>query len=676
MQCKRGRDQKTQEEMPIKKSAPIVLVYGIVVLFFIQLAGTLVESIYILDLMNSTLDEKVIGVLFFFTPVLLIPLYKKHAQRLIWITFALLFASRGLLPYLKTGNQVLVAGVGVFAVLSLFFLLLKVKPKGATHVQIGLWGAAGLALAVSLSVLLRTVGLGVEYSLTPAGGWVGWVLGLALGVLLTQLDLSDKWRADKMKSGRVTAATVGIFLVLTLVWFAFSAPAVIARWTEGNYTLIVVVVGVLTLGAVFVLVNRPILLNKVTPRILLLWNLLFTLCLTGTILVHRVSFPSTPDSPAVVVTGPDLGAQILLALMLFLFPVIFLNMRLFLDQIKQADPAPRNLIPGLLLGSLIMVLLVFAHIFTNVWGYVEPVSTPFRNMFWLTYFMLAGLMTLLVWRVKGAASAARVEETTQWGWALLLGVIFVVTVVAVWPTERIQLDETDRTSLVAMTFNTQQSNDDFSEKSLDRQLALIRRADPDILGLQESDSTRISLNNDDYVRYFADKLGYYSYFGPTTVAGSYGTAILSKYPLMNTLTVFTYSDQDEIGTTEAEIDIGGRRFTIYNVHPDGSDTAMMTFAETLLARSQDRPNVIALGDYNLRDYEEAYLLIDAVYTNVWTTVFPSKISDDGVDMSGDNRIDHIFVSPDLSVRNAVFVLVPESATDHAVHWTEIYWDNP
>jgi endonuclease/exonuclease/phosphatase family metal-dependent hydrolase len=229
---------------------------------------------------------------------------------------------------------------------------------------------------------------------------------------------------------------------------------------------------------------------------------------------------------------------------------------------------------------------------------------------------------------------------------------------------------------MVMTFNTQQSNDDFGERSFDAQLELIRQVSPDILALQESDSTRISLNNNDYVLYFAENLGYYSYYGPTTVTGTYGTAILSKYPLQNTRTAFTYSDKDETGIAEAEIEVDGARFTIYNVHPDGSDTSMLAFAESLLARSQGKPYVIALGDFNLRDYEEAYQRIDNVYTNVWTSTYPTKISDAGVDMSGENRIDHIFLSDDLTARNPVYILPPESTTDHPVHWAEIIWDAP
>jgi endonuclease/exonuclease/phosphatase family metal-dependent hydrolase len=204
----------------------------------------------------------------------------------------------------------------------------------------------------------------------------------------------------------------------------------------------------------------------------------------------------------------------------------------------------------------------------------------------------------------------------------------------------------------------------------------MRKVAPDIIALQESDSTRISLNNNDYVRYFADNLGYYSYFGPKTTAGTYGTAILSKYPLENTRTAFMFSDKDETGVAEAEVQVGGKTFTIYDVHPDSSDAAMVAFAYTLIERSKDKPYVIAMGDYKLRDYEEAYKVIDAVYTNAWTSVYPTEISADGVDMSGENRIDHIFLSPNLTAVDPAYVLPPESATDHPVHWTDITWSEP
>ena len=220
--------------------------------------------------------------------------------------------------------------------------------------------------------------------------------------------------------------------------------------------------------------------------------------------------------------------------------------------------------------------------------------------------------------------------------------------------------------MVVMTYNIQAGNDGSAEKSYDRQLALIRQVSPDILALQESDTARIAFNNDDYVRYYAGKLGYYSYYGPTTVTGTFGTAILSKYPLRDTRSVFTFSDMDEIGTAGAEIEVGGRLLSIHDVHPDGSAMAKLALARNLLERSAGEESVIALGDFNLQETDEAYQLVAARYTEAWMSIQPTE--------TGEGWIDHIFVSPGLGVRNPVYRLPPDSASDHPAYWTEIFWE--
>ena len=655
----------------MNKSVFHIIVFGILLLFMIQSAGTLVESIYILDLMNSNLDEKALGVLFFFAPLLLLPFFRKNQRLLVWVLFSLLFITRGLTPYLSTANRLTASGIATAVSFGVFFLLLTSYPAAARQAP------AGLALAVGLSTLLRTAGHGIEFSLTPAGSWAGWALGLLLGISLALSDLKRE-PADPQMGGKRTTPILGIYLILTLVYFSVSAPAVIARWTEGNYTLIVSAVSLFSLGWVWLSTSQPGLLERISSRLLVAWNLLFTACLSLTLLAQRVPFPPASDSPAVVVEAPGLLQLVPLGLMLLLFPVLFLDLQVFIKKMQSSSLPPRSLAPGILLGSFSLIVLIFVNIFSNVWGYIDPISPLFRNTFWLAYFLLSAGISLLVWRAQRGRSVPeeKLTGTRSWVWAVLLAVIFLTTLAFALPTPRVEADAAGKTSLRAMTFNTQQSNDEFAEKSFEAQLALIRQVSPDILAMQETDSARISLNNNDYVRCFADKLGYYSYYGPTPGTGTFGTAILSKFPLLNTRTVFIYSDKDETGVAEAEVEVAGLRFTIYNVHPDSSDLAMLAFAQTLLDRSQDKAYVIALGDYNLRDYEEAYQLIDKVYTNAWVSVYPSEISPEGVDMSGENRIDHIFLSPNLTAINPTYILKPESATDHPVHWTDILWSNP
>jgi endonuclease/exonuclease/phosphatase family metal-dependent hydrolase len=661
----------------MKKSVTVIIAFSLAILFFIQLAGTLVQSIYILDLMNLKLDERAAGVLFFFAPVLLFPLFRRFPRQMAWVLSITLLVTRGMLPYLNTSQRMLAAGLGLVAAGTLLFLLLSAKPEGKTPMQLGLSGAAGLGLAIVLSAFLRTAGFGVDVSLVRASGWLGWVLGLILLIALVTMEWGTSSPVQRSGPG-ITGPIVGVSLILDLAWFSFSAPAVIARWTEGNYGLIVGSVSLLAGVTAWICIAKPHWLERVSSSLLVIWNLLFTLSLTGTLLAQRVPYPISPESAPVMVTSPNVAGPIALAFTLLLFPVLLLDLRLFIARIAQASPSARDLAPGFLLGALITILLIFSNIFSNVWGYVPPVSPYFRGTFWLVFFLMSAILTLLVWLGRGALAEPEPasEKSSGWGWAVFLGILFLATVVRSLPAQRVQVDSTNRDSLLVMTYNIQQGNDRSAEQSFDRQLALMRRLSPDIISLQETDTARISMNNNDYVRYFADHLGYYSYYGPRTPAGTYGTAILSKYPLEKTRTMYTFSDQDEVGTTQAEIEVNGQRFTIYDVHPDGSATAKLAFARNLLEQSRDKPYVIALGDYNLRDHEEAYQLIDSVFTNAWTSVYPSKISPDGVDMSGENRIDHIFLSPALHARNPVYVLPPDSETDHPVHWSEITWQEP
>jgi endonuclease/exonuclease/phosphatase family metal-dependent hydrolase len=327
-----------------------------------------------------------------------------------------------------------------------------------------------------------------------------------------------------------------------------------------------------------------------------------------------------------------------------------------------------------------MLVLVFIAIFTNVWGYIDPVSTPFRNRFWLPFGAAAaaiGLAALMkpAGRKGSTETAVGLRGPLFAGCAAVLAAMVAVSAAFAFVAERpkaaAEAPDAGGGSLRVMTYNIQAGNDGAAERSYDRQLALIARVAPDVVALQESDTARLGLNNDDLVRWFAAKLGWHSWYGPTTVTGTFGTAILSRYPLRNTRVSFTYSDTDEIGTAEAEIEAGGRTFTIYNVHPDGHADAMMSFARSLVERTAGKANVIALGDYNIREGSDAWPLLDAALTEAWASVYPSRVGPDGKDMKG--RIDHIFVSRNLAVQNPTYVLPPQSATDHPMHWAEVTW---
>jgi len=205
-----------------------ILAFTLIFLFFIQMAGILVESIYILDLMNTSLDAKVLGLLFFFTPILLVLTRKQTPVWVLWLVFGLLFGARGIVPYMNTLDRMLASGVGAGSTLLLLAFLMTARQKDDSRLNITLTASAGLALAVALSVLSRTFNYSLDYSLVSSGGWLGWGLAVLLGWTLTRLNLADNPTAPRSNGG-VAPALLGIFLTVALTYFAFSAPAVIAR---------------------------------------------------------------------------------------------------------------------------------------------------------------------------------------------------------------------------------------------------------------------------------------------------------------------------------------------------------------------------------------------------------------------------------------------------------------
>ncbi len=670
-QC--SNHQQRGDEM--KKQWLLILSFGMLFLLFVQSITTFIEGIYILELLSTSLDEKVLGVLFLFSPALLLAFGRRVPNWLIWVSYVVLITGRGAAPYLDTYGRMLAAGLASGAALILIPIMLVTYPQPKNSNRF-LVPAQGLALAVGFSVLLRTLNFTIDLSLTGEYGWIGWLLAVLLGLTLTQFRWVQILEAPRSGKG-VPSAAVGVMGVLTLFYFMLSSPGVIARWTEGSYQLIIAMVSLLSLLWLFFSLARPNWVEELKPNLLLLWNIVFTMSVLGTILAHTIRFPPAPDSPPVIVSNPIWYQQIPLLMLLISFPVIFLDFGIFSGFIGRKQPTPRKMAPGFLLGVGLMVVFIFMNIFSNVWGYVEPISSFFRNKFWFAFLIdlvLVTLLAALLYKNRGRQPKSMGEGHRLFWPALLLGAIFFVTLFSALITDRELVPVPDNGSLKVMTYNIQQANNESGEKSYQEQLALIKQVDPDIIGFQESDSARISLGNNDYIRYYANKLGYHSYFGPKSVTGTYGTAILSKYPLENPRSVFTFSDQDEIGTAEADITLGGMQFTIYNVHPSGSDEAKMVFAKTLLDRADQQSNVIAIGDYNLRDWEEPYLLINENYKNAWTDVYPLGINDNGLDMSAENRIDHIFVSPHFMVSNPIYLLSPESWTDHPAHWAEISWE--
>ncbi len=648
----------------------LITLYSILFLFFFQLIAIFVEAIYSFGLMGTSIPKEIVSVFFFFSPLILLILGKRISGVGMLLLGELALLSRVVTPLLEPRSKMLISGLGVGCFLVLFPILLwylgwQKRLSSAYHLGFG------LIVGVALSALFRAWGSGSDLS---THGWfqvIGWALAIVAAVFLWRMFPIVKSGEIKKNANpslgfmRLVGLCLGIMGVFVLLYFVFTSPNVIVRWVEGNYPAILasLAAGMILFSAIFSL--KPDWLAAPKPVVLLIWNLLFIIALTFTILAYQIGFPPTPDAYPLYEPAKPFWADFALYSMLLLSPIILLDFILYAREVIYANPRPRQLGGGFLVASFFLLVMVLSHVFTTVYDYIPLIGPLFRDKFWLVHLVagvVAGSPILLITSGNQKRILPRpvfVMVVTGVYLAAVLGVLLT----APKPQTSAQAGNTLR----VMTYNIQQGYNESGEKNFDGQLKLIMSQNPDILGLQESDTNRIAGGNSDVVRYFADRLNMYSYYGPKTVTGTFGIALLSRYPIENPRTFFMYSEGEQTATIIANIRVGDKLFNLFVTHLGNSGPIVQQ--EALLKEVDGLENVIAMGDFNFRPNSEQYRLTTATLDDAWMLKWSTGIDDQGYNPT--DRIDHVFVSPGTDIQEARYLTRPES--DHPALVVEIAW---
>ena len=200
----------------------------------------------------------------------------------------------------------------------------------------------------------------------------------------------------------------------------------------------------------------------------------------------------------------------------------------------------------------------------------------------------------------------------------------------------------------------------------------IRKEDPDVVVMNEVYGKGEGKDFTGQAEQIAELLGYHAFFAPAidiTGHGPYGNALLSRNPLLSAEVVPVpkaprlykgyYEDRClAIGVTE----VNGKKVTLLGIHfglqPDEAELC----TETVCKAIKESPYpVVLMGDFNLTpdspllDPIRALLTdTDAFYQGACNFTFPTDVPE--------IKIDYIFVSPELTVKN---VDIPQVvAADH------------
>lgn len=621
----------------MRKLMPLFL--GLLFLFFFQLLTDFFESIYAFGLLVTRFTVEAASLLLIFAPVFLL-FFRKGIKRPVLIGLVILaLVARAVEPFLPLSGRLVFSSLGMAALL-VYFPACLVERKAMDGASL----ASGLSIAVLLSVFLRALGSGSDWSLIHP--LAGIFLALAVFVLLFYVDFDLQVGSEKASSSsfpRLAGLAVGIAGAFLMLYFAFISPTVIARWTGTSYLLIVAMLGVAWF-LFSLLLSRPRFVRLLARGPVLAWNALFLISLVLTIGLHQVAFPADPSVYPLAAPAASPLALIPLLVMLLLSPVVLLDLVLFARASRAEHPEVSQLGGAFGLAALFFLVLVFLHALTTIYDYTPVIGPLFRDRFWLVY-LLAGLglsLPVLLLRQKEFDLPPHKQGFLVEGG---LAVLFLGSVLAVWLTAPHPADARLSTELKVMTYNIQQSFDVNGHKNMDGQLAVIRKVNPDLLGLEESDTARLTNGNVDAVRYFADGMNMYSYYGPSTTTGTFGIALLSKYPIENPHTIFLYSTGEQTAAIQAQVTIAGRTTNVFVTHL-GNDGPMPQLQDLLL-QSAGLERLVIVGDFNFRPTTDQYHLVTGLLADAWLLRWPGGSHIPGANLS--ERIDYIFVSPDIQV---------------------------
>jgi endonuclease/exonuclease/phosphatase family metal-dependent hydrolase len=639
-----------------------VLFFGLLLLLFFQLVSDFIETIYAFGLLGTNIPPEIVSILFFFTPLILLFFRRQLPYRVVLVLAAIVALAHPLEAMLNPKGKMLVSGLGV-GCLFIFLPVLLLHPVRPSVGSRGVGMGSGLAPALSISIMLRSLGAGSDLSLLYP--WLSWLFAIVLLALILQLVYAEapvEVPADKtsISFGAAVALSVGVLSTLAVLYFGFSSPTVLARWTELDYRLIVFVLSIaLALYALLFSGKPPAWLSK---PLVLVWNALFVLVGTVAILSNQVCFPLSSNAYPVDQAVLTFWQQIPFFLMLLLSPITLLNFSLLVREITDRKPGPRALAGGFSVAALLFLVVVLGQVFTTVYDYIPVVGPWFRDRFWLV-FLIAGLgmgLPVLALRLKGFPLSTHIVGKIT---PLVISAVLIVSIGWVLVSQPVPLTPVENHVLRVLTYNLQQGYSADGRRNYAGQLEVIRSLKPDLVGLQESDLARFSGGNADIVRTFSEELDMYVYYGPKTVTGTFGIALLSRYPLQNPRTFFMYSAGEQTAAIQAQITVKGKTYQVLVTHM-GNDGPIIQ-QQQVLGRLAGLQNVIAIGDFNFDQTTEQYALTTQSLEDAWVSAGSPPAA--GLDMG--HLIDHIFVSPGMAVQSAQYIVSP--ASDHPALLAEI-----
>lgn len=656
--------------MSERYSTGTVLVFGFLFLFFFQLLSDFVSGIYTFGVLGTGLPIEMVYLLLFFSPLLLWLLRDNVSRTALIIIGELFILSHLIAPWLPINVRLLLSGIGVAAFLLLLPGLLWFYSR-RRHNSGAIQLAAALTIGIALSIFLRSLHSGTDLSTVGDYRFAAMLAAGIVGLLLPRYALPAKeaetnWRKDDfaptslpLSRGRIIFLCIGAMLIILLFYFSLISPTTVARWTEDlNYPAVIAIVLLSLTIFVWLFVLKPSFFGQVNRKILIALTGGYFLILLLFLFLNRP--PVVGESSVLPILAPPSTAisLVLIILILGIFPILLLDFARFLEAMIEARPSTSDLAIGFSLSSLVWLILIVANVANRAGGYLPGIGPPFKQRLWLTY-LIAGLISLVALYFIDASArddevflSSRKTRITIAGLTTLLA---ISSFIAVYVTAS-DPSNIDPRPLKIAAWNVMQGYDTEGHPVVEQQLEKLQETEADLILLSETDTAHVGGGNSDLIRYLADGSDMYSYYGPSPVAGTFGYALLSRYPIQEAGYHLLYSQEEHVAVIESQVEVNGQIYHLFVVHHDHRPENYEIQQRQLLALIEKRMReteelnhrFVVAGDFNFPGNREDHPDDLALWQQTLALLDLAPL-DACSDCVATNMVDHILVSSNVTV---------------------------
>lgn len=258
------------------------------------------------------------------------------------------------------------------------------------------------------------------------------------------------------------------------------------------------------------------------------------------------------------------------------------------------------------LGFLVYNFMVLFHVWVVAYAFVPggPLVREHTDWVMISMMLLLGCgvfdnLSTQASSSKGKRPAASLRPHRRYYHLFLvaLNVLFLCAAFVRFPTNDYVPYHPEERLLTAGIWTIHFSLDNDMWSSEVRMRDLIRDLELDVVGLLESDLQRIIMGNRDTTQFLADSLGMYVDYGPGPNKHTWGAALLSRFPILNSTHHLLPSPVGELAPAiHATLDVYGSPVDVFVFHSgqeeDPEDRRLQSEYLARLMGSTPRPAVL------------------------------------------------------------------------------------